>query len=151
MIHVVLYQPDIPQNTGNIARTCALVGAKLHLIRPLGFSLDQSSIRRAGLDYWDKVEVSVHDSLADFCDSVPVPVYLLSSKADKFYSELEYPEDVAILFGSETKGVPEAVHEQFFNSRLTIPMRRQPGLRSLNLANSVAIVVYEVWRQRRFV
>lgn len=150
MIHVVLYQPDIPQNTGNIARTCALIGAKLHLIRPLGFSLDAASIRRAGLDYWDKVDVTVHDTLDDFLHVVPVPVYLLSSHGDRRYSDVTYEEDCAILFGAEASGVPQSVHELFHESRLTIPMRHLPGLRSLNLANSVAVVCYEIWRQRSF-
>lgn len=151
MIHVVLFQPDIPQNTGNIARTCALTGARLHLIRPLGFSLDQASLKRAGLDYWDKVDVVVHDSWADFCQVMNLPMYLLTSHGDTIYSDVRYEDDCVIVFGSETAGVPEAIHQQFHGHRLTIPMRSQPGLRSLNLANSVAIVCYEIWRQRSFV
>lgn len=150
MIHVVLYQPDIPQNTGNIARTCALIGAKLHLIRPLGFSLSEAALRRAGLDYWDKVDVQVHDSLEDFFRDVELPMYLLSSHGDRIYTDVVYEDDVAILFGSEASGVPPEVHARLSGTRLTIPMRQLPGLRSLNLANSVAVVCYEIWRQRSF-
>lgn len=150
MIHVVLFQPDIPQNTGNIARTCAITGARLHLIRPLGFSIDERSVRRAGLDYWDKVAVEVHDSLDQFCDKYPVPVYLLTSHGDKLYSDISYPDDCAILLGSETAGVPPELHRRFADRRIKIPMRQLAGNRSLNLSNSAAIMIYEIWRQRRF-
>lgn len=150
MIHVVLYQPDIPQNTGNIARTCAITGARLHLIRPLGFSVDERSVRRAGLDYWDKVDVEVHDSLSDFCEKYPVPIYLLTSHGDKYYTDITYEADCAIMFGSESSGVPEEIHRRFSENRVKIPMRNLAGNRSLNLSNSAAIMIYEIWRQRSF-
>lgn len=150
MIHVVLYQPDIPQNTGNIARTCAITGAKLHLIRPLGFSVDDRQVKRAGLDYWDKVELEVHDDLSAFCDKYPIPTYLLTSHGDKYYTEINYEDDCAIIFGSESSGVPPELHERFQDHRIKIPMKNRAGNRSLNLSNSAAIMIYEIWRQRSF-
>lgn len=150
MIHVVLYQPDIPQNTGNIARTCALTGAMLHLIRPLGFSLDSRSMKRAGLDYWDKVQVRLHDTLEDYVQQYPHPMYALTTKGDQRYDAVDFPEDVSLLFGAESSGLPLWVHERLQDRRLYIPMRPDEHLRSLNLANSVAIIIYDIWRKRGF-
>lgn len=150
MIHVVLYQPDIPQNTGNIARTCALTGARLHLIRPLGFSLDSRSMKRAGLDYWDKVQVELHDTLEDYLQAHPYPIYALTTKGDQRYDEVDFPDPVSLLFGAESSGLPIWVHEKLENRRLYIPMQRSEHLRSLNLANSVAIIIYSIWQKRGF-
>lgn len=150
MIHVVLFQPEIPQNTGNIARTCAITGAKLHLIRPLGFSVDERSVRRAGLDYWDKVEVEAHDNLEQFCEKYPVDIYLVTTHGEMIYTEVDYEADCAVLFGSESRGVPDEMHQCFAGRRIKIPMRNRAGNRSLNLSNSAAILIYEIWRQRSF-
>lgn len=150
MIHVALYQPDIPQNTGNIARTLAVTGGTLHLIRPLGFNMLDANLKRSGLDYWDYVKIILHDSYEDFLESVQLPIYLVTTKGDKLYSDIHYEEDVVFLFGSESKGVPEHVHERFKNNRITLPMRKVKGIRSLNLANTVCVLVFEAWRQRNF-
>ncbi len=147
MIHVVLFEPDIPQNTGNIARTCAATGAILHLIRPLGFSLDSRALKRAGLDYWDKLNIEIHDSFEEFLDKYKYPVYPVTTKAKQRYTDVEYEDDVTLLFGSECSGLPEHIHEMFFENRVTIPMVEHEDIRSLNLSNSVAIVVYELVRR----
>lgn len=150
MIHVALYQPDIPQNTGNIARTMAVVGGTLHLIKPLGFSLMDAKLKRAGLDYWSELSLIVHDSFEDFLASTELPIYLVTTKGEIVYSHVEYEEECIFLFGSESKGVPEEVHQKFLKQRITIPMLENPAIRSMNLSNSVAIVVFEAWRQRSF-
>ncbi|NLY36132.1 MAG: tRNA (cytidine(34)-2'-O)-methyltransferase [Tissierellia bacterium] len=151
MIHLVLVEPEIPQNTGNIARSCALSGAKLHLIRPLGFSLEEKQLKRAGLDYWDKLEIEVHDSLEAFLQIYgDHPLYLITTKAKKTVYECHYEEEVFLLFGKETAGLPPQLHERYKEHRLRIPMLEKQGLRSLNLSNAAAVVLYEVWRQRNF-
>ena len=148
-IHVVLYQPEIPQNTGNIARTCAATGASLHLIKPLGFSLDDKYMKRAGLDYWDKLDLHVYENLEDFYAKNPnADIYYISKKARLVYSDIDYPEEVYLMFGKETKGIPEEELKKHEEKCLRMPMRE--GLRSLNLSNAVAIAVYEVLRQDRF-
>lgn len=148
-INIVLHEPEIPQNTGNIARTCAATGASLHLIRPLGFAVDDTKLKRAGLDYWDKLDITYYDSLGDFLAKHPgVQIYFYSTKAPRTYTEVKYGEEVYLMFGKESKGLPE---ELLFENRekcVRIPMRE--GLRSLNLSNSVAVAVYEVLRQREF-
>ena len=148
-IHVVLYEPEIPQNTGNIARTCAATGSSLHLIEPLGFSLEDKYMKRAGLDYWDKLDLHVYKNYEEFVEKNPgADVYYLSKKANRVYSEIAYPKDVYLMFGKETKGIPEAILKQHEEKCLRMPMRE--GLRSLNLSNAVAIAVYEVLRQHGF-
>lgn len=148
-INIVLLEPEIPQNTGNIARTCAATGAALHLIRPLGFAIDDRKLKRAGLDYWDKLDITYYDGLDDFYEKNPsAKVYYYSTKAPRAYTEIEYPENVFLMFGKETKGLPEELLEQNLEYTVRIPMRDM--LRSLNLANSVAVGVYEVLRQRGF-
>ena len=148
-IHVVLLEPEIPQNTGNIARTCAATGAKLHLIKPLGFSLEDKYLKRAGLDYWDKLELAVYENLDDFMSKNPdAHLYYISKKAKHVYSEADLMGDVYLMFGKETKGIPEEILKAHENDCLRIPMRE--GLRSLNLSNAVAIVVYEALRQDKF-
>ncbi len=148
-INIVLCEPEIPQNTGNIARTCAATGASLHLIRPLGFEIDNAKLKRAGLDYWDKLDITFYDGLDDFYSRHPdAKVYYFSTKAKHKYSDVSYPDDAWIMFGKETKGLPEELLYANPDTCVRIPMR--DGLRSLNLSNSVAIAVYEILRQRDF-
>ena len=148
-INIVLLEPEIPQNTGNIARTCAATGAALHLIRPLGFAIDDRKLKRAGLDYWDKLDITYYDNLDDFyAKNQGAVVYYYSTKAPRAYTEIEYPENVFLMFGKETKGLPEELLAAHPDDCVRIPMR--PTLRSLNLSNSVAIAVYEILRQGNF-
>ncbi len=150
MINVVLYQPEIPPNTGNIIRLCANTGAGLHLVGPLGFDLDEPRLRRAGLDYREFARVTVHDSLDHCLAALPGSrVYAFSSHASISYTDAEYGRDCTLLFGPETRGLPAAVMESVPpERRMTLPML--PGNRSLNLSNAVAVAVYEAWRQQGF-
>ena len=152
-INIVMVEPEIPQNTGNVARTCAATGAKLHLVKPLGFKINDKYLKRAGLDYWDKLEIEEHDSLNAFLEkynSELDKMFLVSTKSKHTYSEIEYNkyDEVFFLFGKETKGLPEDLLKKYINKAIRIPMKK--GLRSLNLSNSVAIVVYEALRQNNF-
>ena len=151
-IHIVLVEPEIPQNTGNIARTCAIIGAKLHLVKPLGFEISDKYLKRAGLDYWDKLEIEEHDNLNAFFSKYKMNnnMFLASTKTKQTYSDVDYTKfnEIFILFGKETKGLPEDLIENNMKQAIRIPMRE--GLRSLNLSNSVAIVVYEILRQNNF-
>ncbi len=148
-IHVVLHEPEIPQNTGNIARTCAATGATLHLIGPLGFSLDDKYMKRAGLDYWSLLDVRVYGSLDEFNEKNPgATIYYFSKKAERVYSDVSYPDEVYLMFGKETKGLPVPLLQANKERCVRMPMRE--GLRSLNLSNTVAIAVYEVLRQHDF-
>jgi tRNA (cytidine/uridine-2'-O-)-methyltransferase len=150
MFNVVLYQPEIPPNTGNIIRLCANVGAVLHLIRPLAFELEDRRLRRAGLDYREWATVQVHDSLEAFEQAASPPRLLgFSTKATRCYAALRYRPGDALLFGPETRGLPAPLlHSLADRQTLRIPMR--PGNRSLNLSNAVAVVLYEAWRQHHF-
>lgn len=150
MFHVVLYQPEIPPNTGNIIRLCANSGADLHLIHPLGFELEDNKLRRAGLDYHEYARVRQYDNLDDFLARVrPGCLYALSTRGGTKYADIHYRTGDAILFGPETRGLPQSVLEGLpMQHRLRIPM--QPQSRSLNLSNSVALVLYEAWRQQGF-
>ncbi len=150
MFHVVLYEPEIPPNTGNIIRLCANSGSKLHLIHPLGFRLDDKRLRRAGLDYHEWAEVSEHDSLTDF-EQVICPGRLLacSTRAQRNYTEVTYRPGDALLFGPETRGLPQSLLDRLPSEQcLRIPMLANS--RSLNLSNAVALMVYEAWRQQGF-
>ena len=151
-INIVMVEPEIPQNTGNIARTCAATGAKLHLVKPLGFSIDDKYLKRAGLDYWDKLEIEEHDNLNAFLNKYKINdnMFLASTKSKQTYVDVDYTkfDEIFILFGKETKGLPEDLIENNMEQAIRIPMRE--GLRSLNLSNSVAIVVYEALRQNNF-
>lgn len=152
-INVVLVEPEIPQNTGNIARTCAAIGGKLHLVRPLGFNLSEKQLKRAGLDYWDKLEIEEHDSFAEFLEKYPPEkknMFFVTTKGKHVYSQNMYEQldEVFVLFGKETKGLPEEVLKKYLDKTIRIPMKKD--LRSLNLSNSVAIVVYEILRQKSF-
>ena len=150
MLHVVLHQPEIPPNTGNVIRLCANSGAALHLIRPLGFELDHAKLRRAGLDYHEFARVDVHDDLDAFVATVkPHRLFALSTRGVRRYDTVDYADGDAVMFGSETRGLPQAVIDALpLQQRLRLPMR--PGNRSLNLSNAVAVVVYEAWRQLGF-
>ena len=148
ILHVVLYQPQIPQNTGNIARTCAAVGAELHLVEPLGFSVTDSAVRRAGLDYWPEVTVHRHAGLDPVLANAAAPpgqLVLLSTHGAKPYTEFRYRRGAYLLFGNETAGLPTGLRARYAAATARIPMRT--GLRSLNLGNAVAVVVYEALRQ----
>jgi tRNA (cytidine/uridine-2'-O-)-methyltransferase len=150
MLHVVLYEPEIPPNTGNVIRLCANSGAHLHLIRPLGFDLDHAKLRRAGLDYHEFADVAVHENLDAFMASVrPARLFALSTRGRNLYTNVQFRMDDAVLFGPETRGLPQAVLDALPpEQRLRLPMR--PDNRSLNLSNAVAVVVYEAWRQTGF-
>ncbi|MBO5110191.1 MAG: tRNA (cytidine(34)-2'-O)-methyltransferase [Clostridia bacterium] len=148
-INIVLLEPEIPQNTGNIARTCAATGAVLHLIEPLGFKIDDAKLKRAGLDYWHYLDIRYYKNLDDFYEKNPGALpYMFSTKAPLCYTEVEYPEDAYIMFGKETRGLPEDLLNANLERCVRIPML--DDRRSLNLSNSVAIAVYEVLRQRGF-
>ena len=148
-INIVLVEPEIPQNTGNIARTCAATGASLHLVRPLGFTIDDRKLKRAGLDYWDKLDITYYDNLDDFFVKNPdADFYCYTTKALHRYTDVTYPKRVFLMFGKETKGLPEELLKANPDRCVRIPMR--DTLRSLNLSNSVAIAVYEAFRQRDF-
>jgi tRNA (cytidine/uridine-2'-O-)-methyltransferase len=150
MFHVVLFQPEIPPNTGNVIRLCANSGCTLHLVRPLGFDIQGKAVRRAGLDYDELAQVRVHSSLDGCLDELSgVRVFCVETGGSRLYSEAVFEPGDALLFGPETRGLPATVLERIPRERqLRIPMR--PGNRSLNLSNSVALVVYEAWRQRGF-
>lgn len=149
MMHVVLVNPEIPQNTGNIARTCAATGAMLHLIEPLGFELSDKYLKRAGLDYWRLMRLEVHESWEAFCEAYPqANLWLASTKAPRDYAGARYGADDFLVFGRETKGLPEALLAERYDRCVRIPMRAEA--RSLNLSNSVAIVLYEALRQQGF-
>ena len=152
-LNIVMVEPEIPQNTGNIARTCAAIGAKLHLVKPLGFELSDKYLKRAGLDYWDKLEIEIHESLLKFLTKYSpeeYSIYFSTTKGKQCYSDVDYTKtkEIFLLFGKETKGLPEDLLQKYINQTIRIPMREH--LRSLNLSNSVAIVAYEVFRQVGF-
>lgn len=150
-IHVVLVEPEIPPNTGNIARSCAATGAKLHLVKPLGFSIDDKALKRAGLDYWPYVKLEVHESLEDFLGKYKnMPMYLATTKGIRSYADVNYEENAMILFGRETAGLPKVFIEQYKEKTIRIPMSRDTRLRSLNLSNSANIVLFEALRQLNF-
>lgn len=149
MLNIVLVEPEIPQNCGNIARTCAATGCVLHLIRPLGFDISEKAVRRAGLDYWSYVTVRDYENLEDFFSKNQVKqMWCLSTKAPRCYTEAEFADNCYLFFGKETKGLPEAFLEEHRDSCVRIPML--PDTRSLNLSNAVAITVYEALRQLSF-
>lgn len=149
MMNIVLLEPEIPANTGNIGRTCVATGAKLHLIEPLGFKLGEKEIKRAGLDYWDKLDVTVYQNFEEFLEKNPnAKLYMATTKATHVYSDVKYDENAYIMFGKESKGIPEEILLQYKETSIRIPMIGE--IRSLNLSNSVAIVLYEALRQHGF-
>jgi len=152
-LNIVLVEPEIPQNTGNIARTCAAIGAKLHLVYPLGFSISEKQVKRAGLDYWDKLDIEEHISFKAFLEKYKPEennMFFVTTKGKHVYNEPNFAEmdEVFALFGKETKGLPEDILKKYIDKTIRIPMRE--GLRSLNLSNSVAIVAYDIFRQAGF-
>lgn len=147
-LNIVLVEPQIPQNTGNISRTCAVTGARLHLVRPFGFEITDKSLKRAGLDYWDKLDISYYDNLEDFFSKNDGNYYYFTTKGRNVYSDIKYPDNCYIFFGREDKGLPEELLYKNKENCARIPMR--PELRSLNLSNSVAIACYEILRQWDF-
>lgn len=150
MVQVALYQPEIPPNTGNIIRLCANTGARLHLIHPLGFSLDDKRARRAGLDYRELANLTHHENYPAFIKSIPdCRIFALSTKGTRVYSEPEYQADDILLFGPETRGLPDEILNHM-NARQILRLPMQPQSRSLNLSNTVAVCVYECWRQGQF-
>lgn len=151
MINIVLHEPEIPANTGNIGRTCVAAGARLHLIEPMGFRISEKEVKRAGLDYWDKLDVSVYDNYADFLKKNPDAAgntFMATTKARHVYTEVGYTPDCYIMFGKESAGIPEEILVAYPERCIRIPMIGE--IRSLNLANSAAIVLYEALRQNQF-
>ena len=148
-LNIVLYEPEIPANTGNIGRTCVATGTKLHLIQPLGFSLSEKALKRAGMDYWSQLEVERYVNYEDFLQRNPgAKIYMATTKAKKIYSEASYEPDCYIMFGKESAGIPEEILVEHPEECVRIPMIGET--RSLNLSNSVAIVLYEALRQNQF-
>ena len=149
VLNIVLVEPEIPQNCGNIARTCAATRSRLHLIRPLGFDISEKAVRRAGLDYWHMVDLTVYDNIDHFFSLHPQPdVWLATTKAPRDYSQARFSSDCWLMFGKETAGLPEWLREKYRSRCIRIPMREDA--RSLNLANSVAILTYEALKQNGF-
>ena len=154
-LNIVMVEPEIPQNTGNIARTCAITGAKLHLVYPLGFQIDDKYLKRAGLDYWDKLDIEEHDSIQKFLEKYKPEdnnMFFATTKAQHCYTDVDYSKfkdgEIFVLFGKETKGLPEDLLQKYIDKTIRIPMR--PVLRSLNLSNSVCVIAYEILRQLGF-
>ncbi len=148
-MNIILHQPEIPQNTGNIGRTCVATGTALHLIEPLGFRLDEKSIKRAGMDYWQHLEVHRYTNFQEFLEKNPnAKIWMATTKAKHTYSEVEFGENDFIMFGKESAGIPEEILVDYEDTCIRIPML--PEIRSLNLSNSVAIVLYEALRQQGF-
>ena len=147
--NIVLFEPEIPQNTGNIGRTCVATDTRLHLIEPLGFRLDEKSLKRAGMDYWKDLDVTTYVNFQDFLDRNPgVRIYMASTKALNLYSDVKYEDNCYIMFGKESGGIPEDILYNHREDAIRIPMNS--NIRSLNLSNAVAIVLYEALRQQQF-
>jgi len=148
-MNIILFEPQIPQNTGNIVRTCAVTGANLFLVKPLGFSVSNRRLKRAGLDYWEGVNVNFIDDLPTFLDNTPARFFFYSAHASRCYTEVDYESEDFLIFGSETTGLLPVFWEKWSEKFCTIPKRKET--RCLNLANAVSIVLYEAWRQQNFV
>lgn len=148
-MNIVLHEPEIPANTGNIGRTCVATGTSLHLIKPLGFSLDEKHLRRAGMDYWGKLDLHIYESFSDFLDKNPgAKIYMATTKAHQNYSDVSYEPDCFLMFGKESAGIPEEILVDYEENCVRIPMKED--IRSLNLSNSVAVLLYEALRQNHF-
>lgn len=149
MINIVLHEPEMPMNTGNIGRSCVAAGARLHLIEPMGFRINDKTVKRAGLDYWDKLDVTTYVDFNDFLEKNPgAKIYMATTKSKQTYVDVHYEEDCYIMFGKESAGIPEEILLDYKDNSIRIPML--PDIRSLNLSNSVAIVLYEALRQNDF-
>lgn len=149
-LNIVLVEPQIPQNTGNISRTCAATGARLHLVGPMGFTITDKQLKRAGLDYWHLLDITYYDSLAAFFEKNTGPFYYFSTKAEHIYSDVTYPDGAYLVFGKETAGLPEQLMHDDPEHSVRLPMLDDDAARSLNLSNTVAVGVYEVLRQWGF-
>lgn len=150
-IHIVLVEPEIPPNTGNIARSCAATGSVLHLVEPLGFSINDKHLKRAGLDYWPFVKLLVHESLDRFlCEYSGMKMYFATTKGKRMYADVEFADEDMIIFGKETEGLPRDIIEKHKEFSVRIPMAEETRLRSLNLSNSVSIILFEALRQLGF-
>lgn len=149
-LNIVMVEPEIPQNTGNVARTCAATGAHLHLVKPMGFEIDDKKLKRAGLDYWYLLDITYYESLDEFMElHKDDHLYYFTTKAPRSYTEVNFPDEVYLMFGKETKGLPESLLKEHYDDRcVRIPMINEA--RSLNLSNSVAIAAYEYLRQKNF-
>lgn len=146
MLNIVLVEPEIPPNTGNVARLCAATGARLHLVKPLGFEITDKQLKRAGLDYWDMLDIHIYENYAEFEEKNPMgPRYLATTKARRLYTEIQFEQGGYILFGKETKGLAPEILERYPDAAMRLPMRSEA--RSLNLSNSVAVIAYEALRQ----
>lgn len=149
MMNIVLFEPEIPQNTGNIGRTCVATGTRLHLIGPMGFQITEKAVKRAGMDYWKDLDVTEYDGYEDFLEKNPgAKIYMATTKARQRYTDVSYEEDCFIMFGKESAGIPEEILVNHSDNCIRIPMN--PDIRSLNLSNSAAIVLYEALRQQDF-
>jgi tRNA (cytidine/uridine-2'-O-)-methyltransferase len=149
MLNIVLHEPEMPANTGNIGRTCVATDTVLHLIEPLGFKINDKMLKRAGLDYWDKLDVRIYDDFDDFLEKNPgAKIYMATTKAARSYTDVQYEDDCYIMFGKESAGIPESILQKYQDTAVRIPM--WGDIRSLNLSNSVAIVLYEALRQNNF-
>ena len=149
MLNIVLLEPEIPANTGNIGRTCVAANARLHLIEPLGFRLNEKNLKRAGMDYWDNLDVTTYINYEDFLERNPgARIYMATTKASKVYTEVRYEPDCYIMFGKESAGIPEEILKEYEDTCVRIPMLGET--RSLNLSNSAAVILYEALRQNRF-
>lgn len=151
MLNIVLLEPEMPANTGNIGRTCCATGARLHLIEPMGFRISDKMLKRAGLDYWEKLDVTIYDCYEDFLQlnqEAAGKMFMATTKAQRTYTEVCYPEDAYIMFGKESAGIPEEILVEHENTAIRIPMNHE--IRSLNLSNAVAVVLYEALRQNNF-
>lgn len=149
MLNIVLHEPEMPANTGNIGRTCVATDTVLHLIEPLGFKINDKMLKRAGLDYWDKLDVRIYDDFDDFlAKNLGAKIYMATTKAARSYTDVQYEDDCYIMFGKESAGIPESILQKYQDTAVRIPM--WGDIRSLNLSNSVAIVLYEALRQNNF-
>lgn len=146
-LNIVLVEPEIPQNTGNISRTCAATGARLHLVGPMGFTIDDKKLKRAGLDYWHLLDITYYDSLDAFFEKNHGPFFYFSTKAKQVHSDVSYPDGAYLMFGKETRGLPEYLVHEHPERGVRLPMINNDAARSLNLSNTVAVGVYEVLRQ----
>ena len=150
MINIVLLEPQIPQNTGNVARTCAATGSRLHLVKPMGFTVDDKKLKRAGLDYWHLLDITYYESTREFFEKNSGEMFFFTTKGQKIYSDVTYPEDCYLVFGREDRGINEKILAANYDRCVRFPMLDDDAARSLNLSNSVAIAVYEALRQQGF-
>ena len=149
-LNIVLVEPEIPQNTGNISRTCAATGTRLHIVKPMGFTIDDKKLKRAGLDYWHLLDITYYENLAEFFEKNDGPFYYFTTKGKHVYADVAYPDGAYLMFGKETKGLPESLLAEHPERCVRLPMLNDDAARSLNLSNTVAVGVYEVLRQWGF-